>query len=198
MFPNPSIRRTFLASFRHFWQSYANAPSGFVPALSIRRCVPPGPSPTLGTTSRRCREVGLFLHSRSIPSPALFCERRCQARFSRWLRCENRDWQMRAGRAARPVVEHHRCSRTPAFAGPFWLRFVTFGNLTRMRRVGLFLHFPFVAACPLRSLAGPRDHFSALPRSGFVSAFSIHPFSRSFLREKVPGAVLAMAAMREP
>ncbi len=47
----------------------------------------------------------------SVPSLALFCERRWRARFSPWLRSENRDRRMRAGRAARPAVEHHRLFR---------------------------------------------------------------------------------------
>ena len=48
----------------------------------------------------------------SVASLAFFCERSWPARFSRWLRCENRAGLMRAGGRPRPtVVEHHQLSR---------------------------------------------------------------------------------------
>ena len=43
----------------------------------------------------------------TVASLAFICERRWLARFSRWLRGENRASRMRAARAARAVVECH-------------------------------------------------------------------------------------------
>jgi hypothetical protein len=43
--------------------------------------------------------------------PSLAGERRWPAPLSHWLRCENRDGRMRAGRASRLTVEYHRLSR---------------------------------------------------------------------------------------
>ena len=65
-----------------------------------------GPSPSLRTAARDARG-GFVFASCSVASLALFCEGSWPARFSRWLRCENRDGLMRAGRASRPVVECH-------------------------------------------------------------------------------------------
>ncbi len=62
-----------------------------------------------GPSARVCGLSNLSLSL--VPSLAFSCERRWRARFSPWLRSENRDRRMRAGRAARPAVEHHRLSR---------------------------------------------------------------------------------------
>ncbi len=51
--------------------------------------------------------ISLFL----ISSLAFFCERRWMARWSLFGLCDRCASRMRAGRAARPVVEHHRPSR---------------------------------------------------------------------------------------
>ena len=98
--------------------------------------------------------VGLFLPL------ALLRERRCQARFSRWLRCEKRDWRMRAGRASRPDG-----GASPIFPNSsICLMFLaSFGKfpIRSFRRSGFVFALSTIAAsCDLRSLAEPRDHFS--------------------------------------
>jgi len=61
-----------------------------------------------------------FISARSsctVPSLALFCERRWLARWSLFGLCDRRDRQMRAGRASRTAVEHPQLFRVGSGPG---------------------------------------------------------------------------------
>jgi hypothetical protein len=106
--------------------------------------------------------------------PSLAGERRWPARFSRWLRRENRDGRMRAGGRPTPAMEHHLPDKCAAFARIIWLRLVNFA-IDGRPVVGLFLRSRMRRMWWARSFAKPQDHFSAMPRSGFVFALSRLP-----------------------
>ena len=166
IFPNPSICLIFLASFRHCaimsagakWVCFCVILIRCAPALEVLRRAS---GPLLAML-----EVGLFLPSRSVAS--LASERSWPARFSRWLRCENRDGLMRVG--ARPANGRRSSLDFPEPQHlPDVFGFVSsFRNRERRREVGLFLR---LSHPPRPATRGPsrsaQDYFSALPRSSY-------------------------------